>query len=286
MTKLTMKGSTAAHLAMATIMAALSPNASPAQSAPLSQACASRLSVRQVAIQTTIASAATGVEYRDMTRTANWHVAKEDNRSAIIADPSSHLHSLGSYRMARNLAAFSCDNATTLRRSALVGAAVALTIGAAKEVADGWYNGFSVTDLAVDATGAGFAVAQAYVPALRHVTPMLSVSPRTLRTKAGAAGALTDYANQTMWLSANVHELLPTRAASLWPSALRLSAGRRATGGGAPSDYVLGLDIDAAQLPGTNPAWMRVKQVMHNMRLPGPAVVMGANGTRAVGLYW
>jgi len=26
--------------------------------------------------------------------------------------------------------------------------------------------------------------------------------------------------------------------------------------------------------------------VLHTLRLPGPAIVMGPNGTRALGLYW
>lgn len=69
-------------------------------------------------------------------------------------------------------------------------------------------------------------------------------------------------------------------------AAVRLSMGRRVYGRGTPSDFVLGLDLDAAQLPGSQPAWVRIKQIMHNVRLPGPALVMGANGTRTVGLYW
>jgi len=248
--------------------------------------CSSRLTATRFAMQTAAAAAVTGIEYVDMTRQANWHMAVEHDRSAIAADPSSHLHALGSYRMARSLTASDCTSAQALHRAAWKGAAASLAIGAAKEVSDGWYNGFSPTDLAIDAVGAGYAVAQAYVPALRHVTPILSVAPRALTTANGPTAALTDYANQTLWLSANVRELLPVSIANVWPAAVRVSVGRRAYGHGAPSDFVIGMDLDAAQLPGSNPTWMRMKQMLHAVRLPGPALVVSANGTRMVGLYW
>lgn len=102
----------------------------------------------------------------------------------------------------------------------------------------------------------------------------------------GLQGAPTNYAQQTAWLSANVHELLPTAVARAWPSPVRLSLGRRAFGGTRQSEYVIGLDLDATRLPGTHPAWLKVKRVLHDVRLPGPAIIIGPNGTRAVGLYW
>ncbi len=262
------------------------PLAAHAQSITAPVTCDASVNASRVVVQATAAAVVTGVEYRDMTRQGGWHVAREIDHAAIVADPSSHLHALGSYRMARNLSPFTCLSPTARRRSALRGAAMSLAIGTAKEISDGWFNGFSPTDLAVDAVGAGYSVAQAYVPALRHVTPTFSVAPRAFVSTRGPTAALTDYANQTLWLSANVHELLPASVSRAWPAVVRVSMGRRAYGGGAPSNYVLGLDLDAAQLPGSHPAWVRIKQVMHNVRLPGPALVMSANGTRTVGLYW
>jgi len=245
-----------------------------------------RVSATRVVTQAVAAAVVTGVEYRDMTREGGWHMATEDDRLAVAADPSSHLHALGSYRMARNLTASSCTSDEALQSAAWRGAAMSLAIGVAKEVSDGAYNGFSPTDLAVDAVGAGYAVAQAYVPVLRHVTPTFSVAPSAFLSSSGPMGALTNYAHQTFWLSANVHDIAPKSVGRAWPAALRLSAGRRAYGGGAPSDYVLGLDIDAERLPGSHPVWMRMKRVLHNVRLPGPALVVNASGTRSVGLYW
>jgi hypothetical protein len=267
--------------------------AAPASLAAQSSDCRMSVSATRVAVQVAAAAAVTGIEYGDMSRQGSWHMAQESDRMAVLADPSSHLHGLGSYAMARNFAAADCAGGTdsefrraALRGNALRGAAMSLAIGVAKEVSDGLYNGFSATDLAVDAIGAGYAVAQAYIPVLEHVTPSFSASPNAFRGERGVRGALTNYANQTLWLSTNVHEVLPTSVARVWPSAVRLSVGRRAYGGQTPSDYVVGLDIDAERLPGTNPLWMRVKHVMHNVRLPGPAMIITSRGTRAVGLYW
>ena len=238
-----------------------------------------------LATSATVSAVATGVELQDMSRTGSWHVMKQPDPMRIAADPSSHLHALGSYHLARTAAsAFAgCQGAM---RAAASGAVWALAVGVSKEVVDGWYTGFSTVDLAVDAAGVGYALAQTAVPVLRHITPTFSLSPRALRSLASASGAMTDYGNQTVWLSANVHELLPTAAARAWPAAMRLSVGRRTAGGTAGSQYIIGVDLDAVYLPGSNARWMRVKAALHHVRLPGPALVVGSNGTKAFGLYW
>ncbi|MBP6772074.1 MAG: hypothetical protein KA154_03685 [Gemmatimonadaceae bacterium] len=257
----------------------------PAMLAAQTDGCSAAVTPTRLATQALVAAAVTGIEYQDMARQGSWHMAQESDKAAVFAHPSSHLHGLGSYHMARNLSA-ACGNDSQRRQRALRGAAISLALGAAKEVSDGWYNGFSPVDLGVDALGAGYAVAQAYVPVLRHLTPTYSVAPQAFTGDNGVRGAMTNYTHQTLWLSANVHNMLPTTAAKVWPAAMRLSIGRRAAGNGSPTDYVVGLDLDAQQLPGSHPAWMKIKQVMHNVRLPGPALIVNSRGTRSVGLYW
>jgi hypothetical protein len=228
-------------------------------------------------------AAVTRLEYSSMTHAARWRVANESDRGAVLADPSSHLHAFGSYQLARVAGSTERDHCASAARAAWTGAAHALSLGVAKEISDGWYSGFSTTDLAVDAMGAGYAVAQAYVPALQHVTPAFSVSPQALRS---GHGVLTNYAAQTAWLSADVHDLLPESARNLWPAPVRLSLGRRAFQNATPDQWVLGLDLNASKLPGNNALWRRAKQALASYRLPGPAIVFSGNGTRAVGLYW
>ena len=259
-----------------------------------SEECRSQRRSAHVTLGTasSIAVAATTMELKGIQRESGWRIAKEPDRSAVFVDPSSHLHALGTYYLAKSAAssfvAVACGeqgSRRSMQHAALKGAAVAMTIGVAKEVVDGWYNGFSSVDLAVDGLGAGFAVAQSYIEPLRHVTPSISVAPGAL-SNSGARRAAFDYAHQTMWLSANVHEMLPSSVSKAWPAAVRLSAGRRAQSGGVANEFIVGLDLDAAALPGNNAHWVKVKRALHNVRLPGPAIVMSGNGTKAVGLYW
>jgi len=251
-----------------------------------SGACQSTTSPSRLGTQVAVSALATGLEYQSMARGAAWRMADESAPMAIVADPSSHLHALGSYHLARTAVHATCADRASRVQAAWKSAGVALAIGTMKEVADGYYNGFSAVDLGVDAMGAGYAVAQAYLPMLEKITPSFSVAPRALLGARGPRGALVDYAHQTVWLSANVRDLLPTAAAKAWPSPVRLSVGRRAFGGTTPSEYVVGLDLDAARLPGNHPAWVRIKNVLHSVRLPGPALVMSGNGTKTFGLYW
>lgn len=214
-------------------------------------------------------------------RHSDWRVQSLRGTSAAIADPSSHLHGYGSYYLTDGATTFLRAHCLSTRRATLLGAGYGLTIGVLKEIADGYYTGFSAADLTVDAMGVGYSVAQQAVPMLRHVTPTFSVSPRTIRT----GGAITNYSAQTFWLSANVESLLPPSAKAYWPSPVRVSLGRRAYQGTERDRIVVGLDLDPRRLPGNAPAWVAAKSVLAKYRLPGPAVEISPR-VRAVGLYW
>jgi hypothetical protein len=121
---------------------------------------------------------------------------------------------------------------------------------------------------------------------LGTITPSFSTAPRSMFVRRGPRGAKGYDSRSSVWLSTNVHDLLPSPAAKVWPSPVRLSVGRRFSDGPVGSEYAIGLDLDAARLPGTNPKWMAVKQLLHTVRLPGPALVMSPTGQRFVGLYW
>lgn len=146
--------------------------------------------------------------------------------------------------------------------------------------------GFSPLDLAANTAGAGYAVAQHYVPALRSVKPTISYS-RTLASKryGRAQGSelrpTTDYSGQTYWLSVDVDGLLPASAARWWPGLVRASVGHSITdyvdpvtgrGQWARREIVFGLDLDPEKLPGNNPVWRRVKHELSYYRFPAPAL--------------
>lgn len=286
----------AAALLWALSLPAASASAQPQERAPLPDdsreapavaSCGTAVNGVGLMVQVAATAAATAAEYQSMPQRDRWRMAHEPQRARVIADPSSHLHFIGSYHLARSAVRSTCEDTGAGVAAAWRGAAISLTVGLSKEISDGFYNGFSTTDLLVDAIGAGYTVAQAYVPALRHVTPTLSLAPGAFTGPHGMSGAVTAYGQQTLWLSMNVRELLPNAAARAWPSAVRLSLGRRAfSGGTAPSEYVVGLDLDPTRLPGSHPTWVKAKRAMHHLRLPGPALVLTPSGGTLVGLYW
>jgi hypothetical protein len=259
----------------------------PAASAEAAQdECRTGINERTLAAQVASSGVAAALEYDGMRSRANWRLAREAQPGKVLLDPSSHLHALGSYHIARAALTTSCVDRRTRVRTAWASAGISLSVGLSKELADGFYNGFSATDLAVDAMGAGYAVAQAYLPVLEHIRPTFSKSPGALFQQGGARAAMVDYAQQTAWLSASMHDLLPKQAARYWPAPIRLSVGRRALGNGEPSEYAVGFDLDAARLPGTHPTWMRAKRALHYLRLPGPALVMTPTGAKMAVMYW
>lgn len=99
-------------------------------------------------------------------------------------------------------------------------------------------------------------------------------------------GPTPAYAPQTVWLTRSLHDLAPAPIAQVWPHGLRLGVGRRQLGTPQQAAYIVGLDFDAAHLPGTHPAWIQMKRVLHYVRLPGPALIATPQGVRAIGLYW
>lgn len=123
------------------------------------------------------------------------------------------------------------------------------------------------------------------MPVFGKITPSFSIAPRSVFRRRGPRGARMDTRDLSFFVSANMHDLLPAAAARYWPSPVRLSVGRRGFGG-STGETIVGLDLDAAQLPGNHPAWVRTKQLLHGLRLPGPALIIGPGGTRAMGLTW
>src|SRR5882762_2127734 len=106
-------------------------------------------------------------------------------------------------------------------------------------------------------------------------------------------GRSLDYSGQTYWFSADMRQLLGSRAPRYWPSLLRLSAGHSIT------DYVnpitgashrarrkllLAIDLDPEALPGQNPLWKFVKHELSYYHFPSPALQL-TPGVRGISWY-
>ena len=207
-------------------------------------------------------------------------------------------HAYGGYHLAR-IGSELLDGACVSRGKAVWwSAAYAAAFQLQIEMWDGKQAeyGFSPLDLAANTAGAGYAVAQHYVPALRNVKPTISYS-RTLASKryGRAQGSelrpTTDYSGQTYWLSFDVDAMLPDGAARWWPGFVRASVGHSITDYVDPNtgrglwgrrEFVLTLDIDPEKLPGNNRMWRQVKHELSYYHFPSPALVLTptTKGTR------
>lgn len=199
-------------------------------------------------------------------------------------------HAYGGYHLAR-IGGELLDGACVSRGKAVWwSAAYAAAFQLQIEMWDGKQAeyGFSPLDLAANTAGAGYAVAQHYVPALRSVKPTISYS-RTLASKryGRAQGSelrpTTDYSGQTYWLSFDVDAMLPDGAARWWPGFIRGSVGHSITDYVDPNtgrgvwgrrEIVLSLDIDPEKLPGQNRIWRQVKHELSYYHFPAPALVL------------
>ena len=146
--------------------------------------------------------------------------------------------------------------------------------------------GFSPFDLGANTAGAGYAVAQHYVPALRNVKPTISYARTVAARRFGRAQGselrpTTDYSGQTYWMSFDVDAMLPDDAARWWPGFVRASIGHSITDYVSPStgrslwgkrEIVLSLDIDPEKLPGQNRIWRQVKHELSYYHFPSPAL--------------
>lgn len=205
-------------------------------------------------------------------------------------------HGLGGYHLARL--------GSDLLRAACVGDRGAVWWGAGYAAAfqlqielwDGRQKayGFSPPDLLANTAGTALAVAQHYMPPLRHVKPTFSYSPTAAyRKRLGALRPTVDYSGQTYWLSSDVESMLPEPARTWWPDLVRVSVGHSITDWVDPVTgaelraerrIVLSLDLDPEALPGNNRAWRMVKHQLSYYRFPAP-VLQIAPSVRGIAWY-
>jgi len=145
--------------------------------------------------------------------------------------------------------------------------------------------GFSTPDVLFNTIGAAYAVGQQHSRVLGAIRPTVSYHQSPARKLGIGENAnlrfTTDYAGQTYWLSANPDDLLPERAARLWPGILRFSVGHSVTEYQDPYTarvtrakrvLVGSVDLDVRRLPGNHPAWRTVKNQLSYYRFPAPAL--------------
>lgn len=187
--------------------------------------------------------------------------------------------------------------------SVIAGASMGALYQTYVEVEDGFATGwgFSPSDAIANVAGAGFSVAQYYAPVLQNFTPRWSYVPsewtgfKTIDSRPKTF--IDDYNSTTFWLACNVNNLLPTSAANYWPDWLMVSVGYgiynydtdNGVGGYIPPPrrYMIGLDYDWVKIipPSKIGVLNYLRQALNYIRLPGPTIEFGDQGTR-FGLFY
>lgn len=171
------------------------------------------------------------------------------------------------------------------------------------ETGDGFATdwGFSPSDFYYDAIGAGYFLAQYYIPSLQNFTPKWQYIPSELvgRPKIDRPRTfLDDYNSTTFFMSIDVYNLLPKEYKKYWVPWLALAVG---FGGDAidfkldpngPPDqlskrrYVLSLDVNLTRLiPDGPPLVNWVRQCFNHIKVPTPSVEFTSSGAKFYLLY-
>lgn len=140
------------------------------------------------------------------------------------------------------------------------------------EVGDGFSEfGFDYQDLTFDVIGVAYGMLQAEIPALDNFNVKFSYfSDKGFKTPASF---IQDYDAMTVWLSVNVHNLLPEPVRKYWPEFINLAAGFGVTNGETRREFIIGIDFNLEGIHTSSEDVLYAQRLLNLMRIPAPAVV-------------
>ena len=233
----------------------------------------------------------------------------EDGPYALYADKAGHFFGvyLTSYAMREGflISGLSYEAATIW---GLVGG---LSYSTYVEILDGFGKGwgFCPSDFYMDVAGGAFFLGQHYFPFLQNFTPKFSyVPPRwhNERDRVPSEMFIDNYSAHTLWLSVNVHNLLPESLKDYWIDGIDLAFGYAArhladtinsSYRPGPDDvvvdgyfgsprYIIALDYNLVKLlPEGGKFWNWMRQTLNFFKFPSPAVEFSKSKTRFYLLY-
>jgi predicted lipoprotein DUF2279 len=224
---------------------------------------------------------------------------KEDGNYAFGADKLGHIFGtyFTSYMMTEGLMVSGLDWET----ATVVGTILGLGYSTYVEVMDGYGAkwGFSPSDFYADIGGATFHVLQFYIPYLQNFTPKFSYFPAPWfgeNHRVGSDAFIDDYSSHSIFINANVYNMMPDSWQSYWVPWIDLSFGYAARNlcdnpanpcdptksvecdgpyCGSPR-YIVGLDFNIVKLLPDGPGfWNWFKQTANHFKFPAPAIEFG-----------
>ncbi|MEW6512293.1 MAG: DUF2279 domain-containing protein [Bacteroidota bacterium] len=139
------------------------------------------------------------------------------------------------------------------------------------EIGDGFSPyGFDVEDLLFDFAGVGYAMLQSEIPYLENFNFKFSYwSEKGVKTPAAF---VEDYDALTIWLSFNMHNLLPEPVAGVWPKWLNLAVGYGVDDRVTRREFLIGLDLNFEGFETESQDVLLLERIGNVWHAPAPAV--------------
>jgi hypothetical protein len=192
------------------------------------------------------------------------------NDAYLGMDKVGHMFgTYATYKILRNILLWGgAERSTAMWWAAGIAAFHSLQI----EIGDGFSPyGFSVEDLCMGMLGVGYGVAQSEVPYLQNFN--LKFSYWTNLGVRTPANFVSDYDAMTIWLTVNVHNIMPETCQPYWPAWLHLAFGYGVDAGATKREFVFGFDFDLESMfTPKSDHLLLVQRIVNTMHLPAPAV--------------
>ena len=143
--------------------------------------------------------------------------------------------------------------------------------GLSVEIGDGFSPyGFDYQDLLFNFGGVAYAFLQTEFPYLQNFNFKFSYwSSKGLKSPANFT---EDYDALTIWLSMNMHEILPEPVGKFWPEFLQVAVGYGVGEHETKREFVIGLDFNLEAFQFHNDDVLLAQKILNTMHFPAPAV--------------
>ena len=139
------------------------------------------------------------------------------------------------------------------------------------EIGDGFSPwGFDYQDLTLDFAGVAYGLLQSEIPFLENFTPKFSYWSQ--KGIASPANFTNDYDAMTIWLTVNVHNLLPGSIDKCWPEFIQLAVGFGVDDAVSRHKLAIGLDFNLSAFKTNDRDILFGQRLVEVLHLPAPAV--------------
>ncbi len=130
--------------------------------------------------------------------------------------------------------------------------------------------GFDYQDMLMGFLGVGYMILQTEVPFMNNFNFKVSYWSKTGFTSP--ANFVSDYDAMTVWLSANIHNLLPESMGPYWPEFLQVAVGYGVGWKEARREFVIGLDFNLEAFSPCTDNVLLLQRIFNLVHYPSPTL--------------